>query len=128
MIVNYCQPCPRSLSRLAVIIGQIEYRDFHARLNQLYTDTILLTLTRPAIDVVSGKPIMISNSLTLPCDPIMSEQHIVDVVHRLIHNMELHEADEHFTYRGIKLYDPHKAEADRLRYLTPDGVVEAGGN
>ena len=74
-------------------------------------------------DVLTGEPI----SLFMPPITIyenMKDEWILKTAYNAIRAFEIHELDEHFFYKGRKIYDPHheetKATLDRQASLLGD--------
>jgi hypothetical protein len=63
----------------------------------------------PVMCVVSKQPTVVNCLGYIPpgCD---SEEGMLHQIMGCIENMEIHEAQEHFTYRGVKTFDPHAGE------------------
>lgn len=108
--------------RILAILGDIKYtqRDvtwmvsgkpdfFSGTLMDPYRPISFRIMVSGVKDVVTGEPMsLFMPPITIHSD--MRDEWILETAYRAIRSFEIHELDEHFYYRGVKIHDPHKGE------------------
>ncbi len=92
------------------VVGRIAYKDWEFRTTFSSTGTGWIEATIPVINSETGEPATFS-PITMPL--LMRaddnwERSIVNGVFEFCQRLELHELNELFTYRGKRIYEPHR--------------------
>jgi hypothetical protein len=73
------------------------------------------TRVHPSFDIVcvnTGQATRLhGENVSVPTN--MDEEHTVSIVFSAIRKTEIHEAEEQFTYNNIRVFNPHRSQADR---------------
>ena len=77
---------------------------------------LFLTIDVYATDVETGKPHVNATSREIPADMYADTERALLFVRDCVRNRYEHEADEGITYKGVRVFDPHKS-GQHLRSL-----------
>lgn len=90
------------------VIGRIEYKpNFQLRVGNLISGDLSLVISMWVLHRDTGQhsPVMAEHLIE---PEAFDEMRLVHFVHHQLRAMELHECDEFFKYRGVRIFDPHK--------------------
>lgn len=75
-----------------------------------------ITLLLPILLIDSGRPDMLRSTVKVEWTGRRWEEAVILAIRKLIHQAELHEADEQLTVGGHRVFDPHWDEPFRMDY------------
>lgn len=117
MQVNIFAPRTAVVERIVNILSAISYppRTAHWQIDDLriiwgYVNTeYLINLVVEVTDVTNGQP---TNVMVRGCqvNESCTDELILEQAYTAIQQFEAHECAEHFSYKGVKIHDPHASE------------------
>lgn len=98
------------------ILQNIRYKKLTIkRLERLFynhskTNSIGIGMKNEVVDIVTGQPNCLCQTVEIDLDVYDTEGKILKFVYDECIRMETHEAGEWFEYKGVRIYDPHLGE------------------
>lgn len=100
------------------VVADIKCKRFAIHVSHSLTYTILeLRIWHRVPCSRTGELIKVVSIEDIPLEGLyrMTIEEFLNIVRKKLHEAEAHEVDEFFTYKGERVFDPHKSDPDYVR-------------